>query len=1210
MVPLRPGWTVRVSVLALLLAWAAPGAAATFSVNSNVDAHDGTPGDGRCETASGNGVCTLRAAVEEVQALIDQGTSRDNEIDVPGGFYGLTLGTGLRLSGLATTRIVGSLVAPSGVIVDGQQSTRVIEVDGGNVTISGLAIKHGETGIYSGAQLVVDRCEITANTMHGIFQDSYGTLTVQRSFISDNDGDGVLGRGVSVAVSDSVLELNGEGISVFGGVSVARTSIFWNARSGIDACGPISVENSTIAANGAAGVVETCGDADVTLRNCTVTDNFSGGLHVCAPTCGSSSGGRAQLHLSGTILSHNACDDCTGEAVSSEGYNLIERGAACTFAGGPGPGDLFDVEPRLGLLDDVYIPATGMRTSIQPLFAGSPAINGGDPNGCKGLMGVLTTDERGVARPQFTRCDIGALEYSCGNGRIDPDEDCDDGNTLDGDGCSATCRSEYLFPTPTPTDTPAPGPNPVLATIDIRPVLALRPPATAADVAYNPAANVLYLSQAGVSAIGGPSGGSIYTLDMNGTVLRHLDFECVYQPHYMPTSLSFDQTSGHLFVVAENGGDVKIVEMDPDGSTVFSEFTALYLSGGIVVRDDGIWQSALIQPVGRQPISVIRHYARDGTVIEDVAVPSNYQALGDFPYGDLASSFTGGFFFVNERTPGLRVFELDTAANVTNEASLRPFRNRFALAVDADVNSRRLFVTNGEFIYELSSDFFVTPGTCASPRVIPPQGGTVTGTTFGSSAQSGSCTITANAPEQVFVWTPSVSGTATFQTCSSSETAYDTVLYVRGGTCSDGTELACNDDTPGCGTVGSGYHGSRVTLPVSAGQPYYLFVDGYSGSSGDFALTVIPPAGSVSPTPTSIVPPTPTPTASSAPTNTTGSVPTPTPTRAPSATNTASSAPSPTPTNFGSGTCASPIVLPPQGGSFTGTTSGASAQAGSCTSTSTAPEQVFVWTPSVSGTATFQTCSATQTTYDTVLYVRGGTCSGGAELACNDDTTGCGTTTDPTNPHRGSRVTLSVTAGQSYYVFVDGFGGASGNFVLTIMPPGTTATPTPAPAMSATPTAAPSATNTASTAPSPTPTSSGSGTCASPIVLPPQGGTFTGTTSGASAQAGSCTSTSTAPEQVFVWTPSTSGTATVQTCSATQTTYDTVLYVRGGTCSGGTELACNDDTTGCGTTTDPTNPHRGSRVALTVTAGQSYYLIVDGFSGASGTFALTVFPPG
>ena len=32
--------------------------------------------------------------------------------------------------------------------------------------------------------------------------------------------------------------------------------------------------------------------------------------------------------------------------------------------------------------------------------------------------------------------------YRCGNGRVDPGEECDDGNTMSGDGCSATCTSE------------------------------------------------------------------------------------------------------------------------------------------------------------------------------------------------------------------------------------------------------------------------------------------------------------------------------------------------------------------------------------------------------------------------------------------------------------------------------------------------------------------------------------------------------------------------------------------------------------------------------------------------------------------------------------------------------------------------------------------------------------------------------------------------
>src|SRR5438874_4925567 len=39
-----------------------------FVVNSTGDADDAFPGDGNCETAVGNGVCTLRAAIEEANA--------------------------------------------------------------------------------------------------------------------------------------------------------------------------------------------------------------------------------------------------------------------------------------------------------------------------------------------------------------------------------------------------------------------------------------------------------------------------------------------------------------------------------------------------------------------------------------------------------------------------------------------------------------------------------------------------------------------------------------------------------------------------------------------------------------------------------------------------------------------------------------------------------------------------------------------------------------------------------------------------------------------------------------------------------------------------------------------------------------------------------------------------------------------------------------
>jgi len=44
----------------------------------------------------------------------------------------------------------------------------------------------------------------------------------------------------------------------------------------------------------------------------------------------------------------------------------------------------------------------------------------------------------------------------CGNGVLDPDEECDDGNLTGGDGCSADCLAEAVTPTATATKTPPP----------------------------------------------------------------------------------------------------------------------------------------------------------------------------------------------------------------------------------------------------------------------------------------------------------------------------------------------------------------------------------------------------------------------------------------------------------------------------------------------------------------------------------------------------------------------------------------------------------------------------------------------------------------------------------------------------------------------------------------------------------------------------------
>ena len=117
--------------------------------------------------------------------------------------------------------------------------------------------------------------------------------------------------------------------------------------------------------------------------------------------------------------------------------------------------------------------------------------------------------------------------------------------------------------------------------------------------------------------------------------------------------------------------------------------------------------------------------------------------------------------------------------------------------------------------------------------------------TSGPSTLAGTCAISSNSPERVFQWTPATSGTATLETCSVDPDELRHHPLRPGHPCVSGAQLACNDDTQGCGTgdgtPNAGFHGSRVTLAVSAGQTYFVVVDGYNGKSGNFRLNVISP---------------------------------------------------------------------------------------------------------------------------------------------------------------------------------------------------------------------------------------------------------------------------------------------------------------------------------------------------------------------------------
>src|SRR5438128_549402 len=75
-------WACACAAISLLVA--VPARAALFIVNSTTDAVDVQPGNGSCATSTGK--CTLRAAIQEANALPGADT-----IIVPAGTYALTI---------------------------------------------------------------------------------------------------------------------------------------------------------------------------------------------------------------------------------------------------------------------------------------------------------------------------------------------------------------------------------------------------------------------------------------------------------------------------------------------------------------------------------------------------------------------------------------------------------------------------------------------------------------------------------------------------------------------------------------------------------------------------------------------------------------------------------------------------------------------------------------------------------------------------------------------------------------------------------------------------------------------------------------------------------------------------------------------------------------------------------------------------------------
>ena len=327
------------AVVAIALTPAAgPAHAATFTVNSTADVTDAHPGDGKCETALNNGVCTLRAAVQEVSALggshvitLPAGTFTltipnpnldlnrdgvpDDESDGRSGDLDLKPPTGQSLT--VTIRGAGKGEGSGATIIDGNGTTtndRVFDVFGGaNVTLSKMTIRNGHPPGKSGGAirnvgaLRVEYASLIRNTASnggGIRSTgSAGSLTVVDSdFIGNvaNEGGGIR-TSHTVQINGGTIDGNTAGtaqVQGFGGgvdvdkgarVTINGTKIRNNTSSykggGIDNDGSLDIIGGTITGNRAGvtggGIDHDPATGSLRLRNnTTVASNVP---NDCSP---------------------------------------------------------------------------------------------------------------------------------------------------------------------------------------------------------------------------------------------------------------------------------------------------------------------------------------------------------------------------------------------------------------------------------------------------------------------------------------------------------------------------------------------------------------------------------------------------------------------------------------------------------------------------------------------------------------------------------------------------------------------------------------------------------------------------------------------------------------------------------------------------------------------------------------------------------------
>jgi hypothetical protein len=337
---------------------------------------------------SGSGNCTLTEAVAAANT--------DSAVDACAAGSGADV---IDLTGLTgTITLGGSLLITTDVTIKGP-GARILRISG----TTPQTIRND-----NGATVVIDDVTIADTAGTGPFSSCLtpclGSLTLERvrvtnctgapdSFFPPMDAFGPAVAtncgGANLTIVDSTFDDN----HVTGSTSADGGAIWWAGAA-------LKIVNSTLSGNTASHN----GGALVVLGGSAALDNVTFGNNAASGVGGALAVGNTGVVLRNTAVAESTqggnCADLGGATITSS-YTLSDD-PTC----GPGTGDQINVAAGLGTLAD-----NGGPTDTRLPDPESPLIDAGDPAGCTDQTGgPLLTDQRGMARPQGSRCDVGAVE--------------------------------------------------------------------------------------------------------------------------------------------------------------------------------------------------------------------------------------------------------------------------------------------------------------------------------------------------------------------------------------------------------------------------------------------------------------------------------------------------------------------------------------------------------------------------------------------------------------------------------------------------------------------------------------------------------------------------------------------------------------------------------------------------------------------------------